>query len=51
MENNSPKARCEKLYEHYNNCIKELVADTNEILKRDECNILMKKYKSICDKK
>ena len=51
MENKSSKTRCEKIYEHYNNCLKDLVTDPNQILKRDECNILMQKYKTLCEKK
>tara|TARA_Y100000022_G_scaffold172611_1_gene159674 strand:+ start:270 stop:428 length:159 start_codon:yes stop_codon:yes gene_type:complete len=51
MENKPLKTRCEKIYENYNNCLKELVTDPNQILKRDECNILMQKYKTICEKK
>jgi len=51
MENKSPKTRCEKIYENYNNCLKEFVTDPNKIMKRDECNVLMEKYKAICEKK
>ncbi len=51
MENDLSKTRCEKIYELSINCLRELRTDPNQILKASQCNILIEKYKSICEKK